>query len=192
MLAQQSPLLEELHLPRFNPTDSDLFVTTRSSKSFHFLRKLIVPGICLTDVAMRYISLNLLNLEHLDISMNSLVTDLGVCELACGPQRWLVLDFSFLPISDISMLQLSEGCGHTLRQLAIRNCTRLTDQGIRSLSAIRSLQLLNLSGCRGVNVCELQMKHVQIIGNYDKSQINRSSKPRASQIAVDHRYNRAL
>ena len=120
----------------------------------------------ISDLGMKYIASDMKSLEFLDVSWCHRVGTRGIRELAASSlQRLgtLLLDCCY-EISDMApmchmgalkILNVSS-CHHItslgslhagMEQLVLNYCHGLTDAGIRSLQAVRSLRSLSLSNC---------------------------------------------
>ncbi|KAG0245956.1 hypothetical protein BGX31_005242 [Mortierella sp. GBA43] len=117
----------------------------------------------LSDNAILALAPNVPRLEVLSLSFCCALTDVAV-EAVCENCRYLKkLDLSFCgsAVSDASLYQLAqmdsqEPGKHTLEDLEIRGCVRVTEQGVRQvLNGCVNLKKLNVSSCSGIGTGDL-------------------------------------
>lgn len=153
--------------------------------SFPVLKHLNLSGCKITDCALRLLSSGqkLPELEHLDISQCPDITVEGILALSSGCTESLmslslcgcdindecVIELASQPIfRSLRTLDLSWNCCLTnqalkqistmtsLENLNLRNCTGLSNQGVRKLANLSNLTALDLSGCHLLRNCALK------------------------------------
>ena len=108
----------------------------------------------LTDECLTRTLMTFTNIEELDISGSSLITDAGLSTLASlsekyGPPSLRDLNISGLDrITSSSINLVTEAIGTSLQRLDVSGCRRLTDDAFAAIAFnCRSLEHLNLAGC---------------------------------------------
>ncbi|KAF8936886.1 hypothetical protein BGZ58_003570 [Dissophora ornata] len=117
----------------------------------------------LTDDAIVALAPNMPRLEVLSLSFCCALTDIAVealCE-SCLFLKKLDLSFCGSAVSDASLYQLArfdalEPGRHSLEDLEIRGCVRVTERGVREvLKGCANLKRLNISNCSGIGSGDL-------------------------------------
>ncbi|KAI7829540.1 hypothetical protein BC939DRAFT_10632 [Gamsiella multidivaricata] len=117
----------------------------------------------LTDDAIIALAPNMPRIEVVSLSFCCALTDVAV-EAMCGSCSFLKkLDLSFCgsAVSDASLYQLArfdalEPGRHSLRELEIRGCVRVTERGVREvLNGCANMTKLNISSCSGIGTGDL-------------------------------------
>ncbi|KAF9897965.1 hypothetical protein BX616_004689 [Lobosporangium transversale] len=118
----------------------------------------------LTDEAIVALAPNMPHLQVASLSFCCALTDVAVEALSenCLFLKRLDLSFCGSAVSDASLYKLarfdaSEPGKHSLEELEIRGCVRVTERGVREvLSGCVNLKRLNVSSCSGIGTGELQ------------------------------------
>ncbi|KAF9933410.1 hypothetical protein BGZ65_004141 [Modicella reniformis] len=165
MNGQESPVLEEGYSHPLSHSPPPL-----AEPCFPRLRELHLSDCTfLTDDAIVALAPNVPRLEALSLSFCCALTDVAV-EAVCGNCRYLKkLDLSFCgsAVSDASLYQLArfdslEPGKHSLEELEIRGCVRVTERGVRQvLNGCMSLKKLNVSSCSGIGTGDLSAPQQQ-------------------------------
>ncbi|KAF9354584.1 hypothetical protein BGX34_010919 [Mortierella sp. NVP85] len=117
----------------------------------------------LSDDAIVSLAPNVPRMEVFSLSFCCALTDIAVEAVGASCRYLKKLDLSFCgsAVSDASLYQLAqfdaqEPGKHTLEDLEIRGCVRVTEQGVRQvLNGCVNLKKLNVSSCSGIGTGDL-------------------------------------
>ncbi|KAF9279854.1 hypothetical protein BGZ68_007651 [Mortierella alpina] len=120
----------------------------------------------LTDAAIVALAPNMPRLEVVSLSFCCALTDIAVEALSesCLFIKKLDLSFCGSAVSDASLYQLArfdalEPGQHSLEELEIRGCVRVTELGVREVvNGCLHLRRLNISSCSGIGTGELSQQ----------------------------------
>ncbi|KAF9357347.1 hypothetical protein BGX26_003895 [Mortierella sp. AD094] len=121
----------------------------------------------LTDHAIVALAPNMPRLQVVSFSFCCALTDIAIEALCESCLHLKKMDFSFCgsAVSDSSLYQMArfdalEPGKHSLQELEIRGCVRVTERGIREvLSGCANLKKLNISNCSGIGTGGLSSAH---------------------------------
>uniref|UniRef100_A0A1B6GQX3 F-box/LRR-repeat protein 15-like leucin rich repeat domain-containing protein n=1 Tax=Cuerna arida TaxID=1464854 RepID=A0A1B6GQX3_9HEMI len=125
----------------------------------------------MTDEVISLLTIHCPLLRVLDLSSCTNLTDGATTSLATLAHiRALRLANTY--ISDTGLIALSEGiCSHSLTELNLNNCIKITDTGINSVvEGCKKLSVLLLSGCPKISV-ECQLSIYDYLGKDKKETI---------------------
>ncbi|MCO5603487.1 hypothetical protein L7F22_057638 [Adiantum nelumboides] len=154
LIAENCPLLKELHLVDKTTTDSvltdlGLLNLVERASTLRFLK--LKPAQCSTasEVAIMQLANLCANLSHVELSNFKYLGDPPVYELVqkCGNITELSLDYS--QISDTSLELISVSCTN-LRNISVKCCKKLTDLGLKALHHCGRLESVNLGQASGL------------------------------------------
>lgn len=150
--AHASTRLKTLKLARCTSiTDAGFATWTYAPSGFPNLTTLVLRDCTfLSDNAIVALTNSCSALQHLDLSFCCNLSDTSVEVLALGlpSLRKLFLAFCGSAVSDSSLRSIGLHL-QALKQLSVRGCVRVTNEGVKNvLSGIDSLRLLDVSQCR--------------------------------------------
>eukprot|EP01035_Chromulina_nebulosa_P021049 gene21049-27276_t len=105
-----------------------------------------------TDVGMWAIAMHSLLLQKLYIDACDKITNVGIRSLSLRCSALLVLDLSNCPlVDDLTLTAIASGSWQHLRDLFLRNCVKVSDNGVAKLAQGQvNLRVLDLTGCSSV------------------------------------------
>ena len=104
----------------------------------------------ITDAGLSEVASGCSNLQSLDIWNCSSITDAGLSEVAKGCSNLQSLNVSNCgSITDAGLSEVAKGCSNLL-SLDISNCSSITDAGLSEVAACSKLQSLDLRGCTNI------------------------------------------
>ncbi|KAG0001060.1 hypothetical protein BGZ79_005140 [Entomortierella chlamydospora] len=142
----------------------------------------------LSDHAIVALAPNMPNLQVVSLSFCCALTDVAIEALCenCLYLKKMDLSFCGSAVSDSSLYKMArfdalEPGRHSLQELEIRGCVRVTERGIREvLSGCANLRKLNISNCSGIGTGGLSSTHPSDAQDESKNSTEKSTAADAS------------